>query len=491
MAWIYYNNCLIRPVPTVSISETFVKDGTQKTIGKTYSITVNIILMSYKGSPRSDGSFWTVDNDPPDENIDVDAKIGSIGRKQEAIRDLFNEEGKLFEIQPRDGGQPIKFNPRILSVSFGEGPWVETCNCTIQMEADKLFLGDSDVYPNYLSTSEESWQLDTDETPENALSPRMYRLSHTVSATGKRHYDDTGALVQEPWEQARDEVVSKLGFDSSILLSSGVNNLPSYYGGFNHIRNESRDESNGTYSVTETWLISSGTALEDFTVNTSRGNDGLIVVGVNGNITGLEQRNADMSLSVSKWDNALSKFNTITPLIKNRAEVYSGTNLHPTPTSISTGRNPAAGSISYDYEYNSRFRNLVTGTLSEVISVQNNLEADLFATIGVVGRTLGNLLQDLNTKRELQRSVNIELVFDSDYIPSGATTSEIINDYNPRLHSPQSAEISAIITAAEPVTAGLLNNNGGAVTTSYIADQSEDWNPSNRSYRLTKTFVYE
>jgi hypothetical protein len=491
MAWIYYNSSLIRPVPSVTISQNKIKNGAGETIGNTYSITVNIILMSFKGSPRSDGTFWTISNDPPDEDIDVDDKIAAISRKQEAIRDLFATEGQLFEIQSRGGGQPIKFNPRILSISFNEGLWVETCSCTIQMEADKLYLGDGDEFDNYLNNSEESWQLDTDETPENINSPRTYRLSHTVSATGRRHYDDSGALTKEAWQAARDDVVSKLGFDSSILLSSGVSNLPSYYGGFNHVRNENIDKSNGSYSVTETWLIASGTALEDFTVNTSRGNDGLINVTVNGNITGLEQRDANLGLSVSKWDNALSKFNTIQPLIKNRAETYSSASLHATPTSYSTARNPAAGTISYDYGYNSRFRNLVTGTLSEVISVQNNLETDLFATIGIIGRTLGNLLQDLNTRRELQRTVNIELVFDSDYIPSGASISEVINNYNPRLHSPQSTEIASILSAAHPVTAGLLNNNGNPVTKSYISDQSENWNFSSRSYSRNITYVYE
>lgn len=491
MAIVSYDSNLLRPCPSVNITENKIKDGAGETIGNTYSITLNITLIADRGSPQSDGSFWTISNDPPPEDIALESRFKSLARKQEAIRDLFSTEGLLLEITPLDGGQPIKTSPRVLSVVFSEGTWVDTTQCTIQFEAEKLYLGNGDVFTNYLSSSDESWVLDSDENPEDIDNPRTYRLSHTVSATGKRFYDETGTLVKEAWQQAQSEVLPKLGFDSSILLSSGVNNLPTYYGGYNHIRSENIDKSTGSYSVTETWLITSGTALETFNVNTVAGNDGLTSVSVDGSITGLEQRDSNLALTVSKWTNAANKFTTVQGLIKNRAESYSSASLHATPISTTIGRNPAAGTINYTYEYNNRFRNLITDTRSEVISVQNNVEVDIFATIGIIGRTLGNLLQDLNTKQHLERSVNIELVFDSTYIPSGATTAEIINDYHPRLHAPQSTEIAAIISAAEPVTAGLLNNNGSAATTSYISNQTENWSPHNRTYSRNLTYVYE
>lgn len=82
----------------------------------------------------------------------------------------------------------------------------------------------------YLSDVTESWNIDTDERAENESLSRTYRLTHSVSATGKRHYNNN-ILQAEAWQQARDWVQSKLGFDSSKALSSGVNNLPSYYSG--------------------------------------------------------------------------------------------------------------------------------------------------------------------------------------------------------------------------------------------------------------------
>src|SRR5690606_22804115 len=91
-------------------------DGTN--IGSVFLITVTGRVVAYKGSPQSDGTFWTNTGYPADESIDADARLGALLRKKEAIRQLFADEGKSFEVQSADGTSPMKCNPRVISLEF-------------------------------------------------------------------------------------------------------------------------------------------------------------------------------------------------------------------------------------------------------------------------------------------------------------------------------------------------------------------------------------
>jgi len=489
MAYCFYDGNLIRPVTTVDITKNYSKNASGN-FGKIFSITLNITLISYKGSPQSNGSFYTLSVDPPDENITEDAMFASLSRKEEAIRDLFTAEGKVLEFQPANGGLEVKCNPRVISINSVAGPKVNTLILTVTLEADKMEPDDSDTFEAFISDAQENWSLDSDESPENPNLPRMYRMSHTISAVGQRHYLANGDLEQEAWQQARDYVLPRLGLDTTILSSSGVNNLPSYYGGFNHLRSENIDENGGSFSVTETWIITSGSYLEDFTINTQLGQDGMRHVTVDGNVNGLEQRDSNMTLTGSKWDNAVTGFSTVESLAHTRAETYSSLSLNSLPLSKTIGRNPVAGTVSYSYEYNDRPTNFITDVTSEQISLQNSYKADLFAEIAVLGRAAGPVLQSLNTKQAATRSLDISLVFNPDYMPSGLTMAQRLNDYNPRLHSPQATEINNIITAAKPV-GNALNNLDVSATDEYISNRTETWDAYSRSYNLSLQWTFE
>lgn len=490
MAYVYYGSKLIRPVQGCNIVKETTRDGTGKPIGKVYNITLNFTLLSFAGSPRSDGTFWTINNDPPEEAIELESKLASIARKQEAIKSLFSQDGLVFEIQPLDGSLPISCNPRIASINFEEGLWVDKCSCVINMQADELYPETTDEFTEYIIAADESWSIEVAD-PQDELKPTTYRFSHSVSATGKRFFLSDGTLEKEAWQQARDYVLPRLGFDNTIALSSGVNNLPTYYGGYNHTRSENIDEGNGTFSVIESWLLASGAYLEDFTIQTrSDITDGNVRVVIDGNITGLDQRNNDLSLITTKYENASSRFAVVQNLLYNRAQTYSGYNLNNIPTNSTIGKNPVGGVITYSYEYDTRLSNLVTDVISESVQISNNFDTDIFATIPIIGRTLGSLVQDLETKQPIERTLNIELVFNHTYIPSGASYQERLNTYNPRLHSPQSTEISQIISAATPV-GNMLNNNGIICTDALISNKSESWDFQSKRYSLNISWIAE
>ena len=81
--------------------------------------------------------------------IDDRVALGAIFSKQKAIRALFAIDGQRVEITDWAGLDPLAseilhdpvmiFYPRITSISFDEGLYVDTCDYTITMEADALF----------------------------------------------------------------------------------------------------------------------------------------------------------------------------------------------------------------------------------------------------------------------------------------------------------------------------------------------------------------
>jgi hypothetical protein len=225
-----------------------------------------------------------------------------------------------------------------------------------------------------------------------------------------------------------------------MLSGSNVKDLPSYYNAYNHVRSENIDEAGGSYSVTETWFLASGTATEDFSISCNSSSDtSLLSVTIDGTITGLELRNSNIGLISSKYSGALLKFNSISGVIYSRAQNYAGRNLNVIPLQSTIGKSPNAGSITYSYQYNDRPSNLLPDSLSEIFTVQDSFDNDIIAIIPVPGRIRGPVLQDIGTKTERTRSVNVEIVLP---IPTGnlaqryAATpysgiSNLVNDLKP------------------------------------------------------------
>lgn len=482
-----YNSKKIIPAPLVSISKSYQRTGDGTKIGKTYSITVNGTLLAWKGSPRIDGTFWDQPDYPPDDGVDADGRLGAILRKQEALRGLFSEDGKAFEIHPWDGSQAMSCYPRVLDIQFPEGVWFDQCPYTITLEATQMFPeSETDIVP-YLSDQTENWNVEVDESlAEGVDIPRTYRLSHSISAVGKTVYDSNGDLVSTGWEQARTWVQAQMGLDSSIITSSGVQNLPSYYGGFNLVRTEQIDKYAGSYFVTENWTLASGSALESFDINISNNiDDPLTNVSINGQITGLENRNANNELVTHKYANAVTKFSAVSGQLFSRAQQYSGYNLNIQPITMTVGRNPVAGTITYANTYNDRPSNIVPGALTERVTINDSLVGQAFASIFVLGRSRGPILQSLNTKPALTRQLSIELVMPrADF---GSNTLADLKDafftQNPRVAPATASALETIHDAANPGNNGYTNVFGEA--------PQETWDAKTGRYTYSKQWTFE
>lgn len=511
MSIVSYDGKRLIPAPQLSITKSYTTTPDGKKIGSVWNISVKGDMLTYKGSPDENNAFYTGSLYPPSNNPSPDYSVTfaenehleHVIRKQEAIRRLFAIEGKSFEVQSFNGSAPMKCNPKIKSVTFPEGEWFNRFNYQIDMEADIITingvpLGEdsnpdgSNIFDQYISSLEDNWQIETVEEPESLTIPRTYRVNHSVNAVGKRFYDENGVLEMEAWQQAKRAVLPRLGLDLNFLTLSGLRDIPAYFSGYNYVRSESINETNGSYGINETWLMASGYALENFTIDSRKGIDSAFTtVNVQGVVRGLEIRDSGMNLIQTKYESASGKFDQIQANIYGRAQNYTGISyLHRYPIARSITHNPFEGTVQYSYEYNDRPSGLFTNSINENISIQNNFGADIFAAIPVLGRALGPVLQPINTKDKCTRSLSVEVVFDrSRYI--GASGYNLMSVPHPRWTAPYSGELAYLIVAAHPVFSFAINNIGTVAQNAYISEQNENWNPNTLVYSYNIAWAYE
>lgn len=391
--------------------------------------------MAYKGSPSSSGTFWNVSDYPPDEIIDSEDRVRALARKRAAIDCLFADDGKLLEIYALNGVGPIRCRPKVQSIVWDEGIWYNKISYTINLTTDTVetvgaSICESGLVSPALKRSSEEWQIEDNDKPDS------FRLTHILSAVGKLSYDSNGNEIKG-WRNAQNWVLPRLGLDNEKAMSSGVHNLPSYYGGFNYVRGNRTNEIDGSYEVTESWILSSGNYLEDFTVEKTTAEDGRITIGVQGSVEGLETRNNTNwnPRTGIKYDAANTAFNTVVdPNMLNRAQTYGGVTVNPEPINKTVGKNPVTGTINYNYSFNDRPSN-ITSAKSESIQITDHNQSDVFAEIAVIGRTLGPVLQSLNATTAKRRDLNIELVGEAPKYGSGTpveiNTDPIVATYIP------------------------------------------------------------
>lgn len=421
---VLYDGKLLSPAPFLSIEKQFNKSADSTILGSVFDINLRGTLVSYKGSPNSSGTFTSGTILPSDESFgDIDP-IGSLMTKAESIRGLFNKanEGKLLQISGCNG-LLLSCYPRINTVSLPEDSYVQAVPYQISLEADivkgSLYPSGEDLYSQFISQASEGWQLEDNETAAGPSGHQQhtYRLTHSISAVGKRHYE-SGTLDSPAWVQAQLYVQNLLGLDSERVRASGNINIPTGYGAFNHVRTENLDKLGGNYEVTETFLLapSGCSAIEDFTITAQNSAEQPIIsIGVEGTIQGLESIHytGNAVVTTTKFQNASGAFNGISGQLYTRALVYGetfGRTLNIIPLNYSIGKNPVQGLINYSYNYDSRPSNCFSGVISENISITNNNATDIYAKIIVLGRSRGELLQPINTTTAPSQSIQIDIV---------------------------------------------------------------------------------
>ena len=382
----------------------------------------------------------------------------------------------------------------------------------------------------FIENYSESWNIEVDDSQgevidieTETIAPRSYRISHSVNATGKTHYmhrEGNTPLKVPAWESARKFVTNRLGRDATgaypnkfpsaggvEIIGSGTLDLINKYGGYNLVRTENVDEAGGSYSVTENWFLSSGVAYENYNVNVSTSTSSPFVsVALDGNITGLSTFSPsgtinggkdtqsildDTEKATSAYDNALHKYNEIAlsgyfgvgSQIYKRANNMVAVTLNSQPNSVTVGANKFAGTLSYQLQFDNRPTNIISGVVSENIEVNDTYPGDVFATIPVIGRKTGPVLQYLGGRTEHRRDVSLSFVMDYTRIPYGSGRHPLLLQ-KPSIVEPTASQIADLIGQLSP-------KREPNVRKCFISPPSESWNPKAGTYSFNISFTYE
>lgn len=424
-----YGDFEFSPVPFINLTKNMVKSGDDRIIGTTFECTLEGTL-----TPLPDGGLSQIDD------------------LQDGLREAFNAEGLLLEVKCGTG-IILQAYPRVSSINFppSSNNWVYTSPYTITLAWEKDDLAeDTGVMPPYVKSVSESWGIEQDDSQsfyhwapngQEDKGPLPWRVTHNLSATGKRSYTGVGTVASEAWEQAQTWVLARLGWTPSdtegamltgpkILGSHGVINLTSGdYTAYNHMRTKTIDEAGGAFSVTESWIavLSSGVgwngpAVEDFNISVKQGIDSdFTTVSVQGSIQGLEERTygsnpGDFTIpsGSTKYDNAKTAWGIIESKLYHRArqvaDPLATRTLNTIAVSKTVSHSPVKGAISYGYDYNDRPCNIISGSLSEVLTISDTNPTDVFASHVVLGRANGPILQSLSTVTASIREVSFEVV---------------------------------------------------------------------------------
>jgi hypothetical protein len=514
--------------------------------------------------------------DPPEPSSVSDLySLNSILAKQIALRELFSKQCVRIEVASVVPGEtePIfHFYPKFISINFAEGVWVNRCDYTITLEAqfildknDKVIGSESyatqtfkpgdpgwpintnltidqllDKVGGFIEDFQESWALEPEEGNGNTFDPyttesitKVYRLTRNITAKGKNieSYKCFGDALDKnyykAYEQARRYVTNHIknsgltlndhddypGTNLNTYFASGLINLSAYvHGGYNHSRTENIDITQGTYSVQDTWILSSGSAYENYSLSLSSSEgEPRNKVSIDGTIKGLTSipasgsvfgGNSNTGLNTA-YENAINKYRTITNhgqfglsahVYKRAQNAAGGITLNHIPLSLSLATNEFTGEINYTIEYDDRPPRFVDGAVAENISVSDTYPGDVFAVIPVIGRPTGPVLQYIGGRTEYQRSLTIEILVN---IGSNVDPPSVQNrpDYTefknrqfllkkPSLVSPTREGIVQIINAYSPA-------REPGIRKYFVSPPQETWDPREGRYTLNLNWTYE
>jgi len=261
------------------------------------------------------------------------------------------------------------------------------------------------------------------------------------------------------------------GNAQNLSINPDFNEASPEYKGYNHSRQTNSDLGNGTYGVTETWLISAQEVTASHAIETSIDDQkgAFITVTINATFQGFNSNGPNVT-SVDKYANALTSFNAMKGSFYNLAVAAYNEWGNGIPTGLtnrkiteSYGQNKVTGTITYSVSFNDAVIN-VPNAISEDITVSyDNAEGlnKIIAKIPIIGKIDGPVIQDMNTTTIKTRSATIDVVMDR----------------NSRTTPPRSAATSALA-------------NYKPTEESFQQSKTESWNPKTGAYNMQISWEY-
>lgn len=420
-----FDGKLIAPAPFLSLTRTKEEEKGGRATALRTSIRMQGYLVAHKGSPQSNGSFWTASGEPPDESIATESRHTSILTKQTALRNLLQQQNKVLEVHPWDGSAATKFVVRLRDLTFQEGTWVNVCQWTAVFDADEQGINNPGV-----ESLSETWNVDVMD--ENL---GTFRVSHQISVRGRDQRLADGSISRYAWEHARDYALGTvgLGLDPQKMYASGVINGYDLEG-YNYLRSQQVDEVEGTVSLAENWVAfnpgDGPAATHEQTIVKRRQQDGSYTVSVDGSIQGLRTTdNTNYTTSKSKAENAELKWASVEPTVYAAATGWFGSFLHTAPLNFQVQSNQTTGQLSYSQEFSNRTTSFDVAAISERVEIRDSNAPDLYAGLVIPFRAAGPLMQPLGTQGPRRRTLNIEVQMPAKtalYAPTAPNTDSYV-----------------------------------------------------------------
>ena len=520
-----YGDYTFEPKPLFTINKEYIKTPANTGLGTRYNITLEGDLLPYKADS-------------------YDVGITGVFSGIQSLRDAFDTDYKPFFLGCFGSPPIVSGHPKITSfdVNFEGDNYVQRASYTIGLNLPTLIgsgfetVGpETDSLHSYgIISYTDDFSLEfTDETVGGRIAlgdttidiPSVYSVTHNISAQGEP------LSGHDPAYLAQQFVSSKLGFSNEMGAVSGILNTSGV--ACNNFRTISINKTEGTCNATETFMINpSGKYKEDFelSANTSV-EDPFTSIEINGTIQGYANVNypnpnplgesfaGSDGDSTPKFQNAITAWSGlrnaagavttegISGLLYTRANSFyqfqpphpaflgahsegdpsrkAINTLNPTTLSTAVGYNITEGVITYDYSYDDRPIHVVPEAIAETINITENEPEDIFASLQVLGRASGPLLQDMGTKGPRTREISIDA-----FLPIGTGTNftqktDGATQYT-QLNNPS-------FLVAPTGYDGLISGYEYSLTSTYasvfINSQSKTWQPKIGRFTFQKSWT--
>lgn len=267
-----------------------------------------------------------------------------------------------------------------------------------------------------------------------------YTVVHTISATGYLTENEEGYTSAKTWVEERFKGSSiglellKNSYNDNLFESINpevdydLGTLPELE--FNVIRTVSADPSSGSYSLTTTFFRSKSKSITEINVDFQKDDNGDVNISVNGNVQGLNEAGYNSNTN-TRFSNAENSFATICGNFRTGSKIYSLAStafannnidsvvLDDYPMSLSVGENKLQGTKNFNVTYRAypsaviSLRDSIPDAISATLSITDDnadkgYDVQIFASIPIIGRAAGPVLQDMGTTRERRRSVQLD-----------------------------------------------------------------------------------
>ena len=264
---------------------------------------------------------------PALSGVDPDATcLELLDRKSDQLAYALSEDRGNLIIVDASGYTVVNANPRVVSLDFDESQMVNHRKYQIVFEIESDFGNDR------IRDYQENWDFQYQEDDTVAV-------NHTISAVGIHDAAAGFSALQSArtYVRARANSIntSHGGFHKAPYVSALVD--IDNFSAFNHTRSENSTIGEGSYEISETWIMASGSYKDDRTVDQTweRSDLGLIEsVSINGTVQGYGDTTFD------RLANAQDGFdNFVAPQIG----FYSSNTI----TARSLSKNRFAGTLNY------------------------------------------------------------------------------------------------------------------------------------------------